>query len=156
MNIKRQSMLLISVLVVLGIHCITKASDSNEQGLKALARMYPLYEKYILHSFPQFGSYTPSLDTSLIKRYASLVVQVLSKKQLTKEDKRFVKKIAWLMTRGSVYRNASSDSRWRNYARQAIIQALNTSKEGIAILDELTAHNPQLEVEREAYSLSFE
>lgn len=128
------------------------STDEKKAALRTMAWLYPKYERLILNSLPGFGTYTTSIDTSLIKCYAQLVTEVLAQKELSAEDKQFVKKIATHMTRGSVYRNASADSRWRNYAKQSIVKALQTSSSGRAILESLANDNPQLEIEIEAYT----
>jgi hypothetical protein len=128
---------------------------SHEQkiDLQKLAVLYPVYEQHVLQTLPSFGTYTSSVDTTLITRYAEVITQVLTQKQVSAEDRNSIKRIAHLMTRGAVYRNASADSRWRNYAKQAIVHALQKSKDGAAILESLVADNPQLQSEIEAYTL---
>ncbi len=142
------------ILLCMQLSVRPSSTDEKKASLRTMAWLYPKYERLVLNSLPGFGVYTTSIDTSLITCYAQLVSEVLAQKHLSAEDKQFVKKIATHMTRGSVYRNASADSRWRNYAKQSIIQALQTSSTGRAILKSLVTDNPQLEAEIEAYTMS--
>ncbi len=142
------------ILLCMTLSARPSSTDEKKAALRTMAWLYPKYERLILSTFPGSGVYTTSIDTSLIKCYAQLVTEVLAQKNLSTEDKQFVKKIAAHMTQGSVYRNASADSRWRNYAKQSIVKALQTSSTGKAILESLAADNPQLEAEIEAYTMS--
>ena len=96
------------------------------------------------------------LDTSLIKHYADHVITALAQNSLAQEEILAIQQIATFMTQGAVYRNASAESRWHNYAKQSIIYALQTSSVGLTILDTLRAENPQLQAEIEAYSCAGE
>lgn len=132
--------------------CLGGIEDKKKiQELRSLASLYPVLEEQVLSTLPRFGSYCTTLDTSLIEQYASKVEQLLSQEALTTDAKRFIKKIATYMTRGTIHRNASADSRWRNRAKQAIVIALSKKQEGMAILEGLASKNPQLQAEIEAY-----
>ena len=128
------------------------SKDEQTKKLRTLIRLYPLLEQQTLRSLPGFGTYQPRIDTSLIKKYIRVVENLLGQKQLSEEEKQFIEKTAYRMTRGSVYRNASCDSRWRNYAKQAIVKTLQKSSYGLSVLEALAAKNLQLQNEVEAYS----
>ncbi len=129
--------------------------DSHKKRLKSLMQLYTFYECQTLHSLPQFGTYCPTIDTSLIERYKDEIEHLLALETLSDEEKQFIESIAYKMIRGPVYRNASCISRWKNYAKQAIIQSLSKHYYGLWVLESLAKKNPQLETEIEAYTMAF-
>lgn len=132
--------------------CLGGTEDKKKiQELRSLADRYPVLEEQVLKALPRFGTYCTAIDKSLIEQYVSKVEQLLNQETVTVYDKRFIKKIALYMTRGTIHRNASADSRWRNRAKQAIVIALSKKKEGMVILESLAAKNAQLQAEIEAY-----
>lgn len=140
-------------LVCIGICFSIHAGTEKAAKLEDAVRLYPIYEKQLLESLPKFGTYSRSIDRSLIKQYITLVRDVLAQKSLSTRERELITQIAFLMIHHEVYRNSSSDSRWKNYAKQEIIKTLSTSKEGTAILQSLAAQNAQLEAEIEAILL---
>lgn len=142
------------IIIVLVISfCLAHAADKKQYAqLKELAKQYPILEEQMLATLPQFGQYCTSVDTTLIDRYVNIVKEILDRDALSPDEKKYIKKIAHAMTRGPIHRNGSASSRWRNAAKQALILTLSQTATGTTILDELAAHNPQLQAEREAYS----
>ncbi len=104
-------------------------------------------------ALPDFGIYAPHIDMTVITRTTALLKALLSQANLAGEDRCFIMKVARLMLTGPVYSDASARSRWNGYAKQSVINTLQATALGREILETLTAENPSLAAEIEAYSL---
>lgn len=130
-------------------------AHTSPQGrkLSELINHYPKIERQMRRAALPYGTYRTKVDTTFINKCVTVIEAILREKPLSQFNKNLVKEIARQLLSGAIYRNASTDSRWRNYAKQAIVKTLLKTKEGTAILDVLTKGNPQLQAEREAYTL---
>ena len=110
----------------------------------------------MLEKLPKFGTYSCSIDLSLIKQYSALIRDTINRENSSKQEFSLVTQIAYLILRGNAYRNSSSDSRWKNYGKQEIVKTLSENDKGMAILYYIARQDPQLEDEIEAFLLDDE
>jgi len=140
------SLLIVSFIPVL---------HGQKKDLQKLAMLYPFYEKQALESLPGFGTHVTTINTALIDTYVQIIANTLNQKHISLNDLLCIKKIALDMTKGIVYRNGSADSRWRNYAKQAVVYTLLKTNQGQAILEDLILANPLFAQEVEAYTTTL-